>query len=122
MKRNGSVTLAAVAAVSLAALSARPAMAQLRSFPDAEGYGAVATGARSSPTIYHVTNLNASGAGSFVDAISVANRIIVFDVGGVINLSSAPSAKSNLYIAGQTAPGGGITINGFQALGQVRFR
>jgi hypothetical protein len=36
----------------------------------------------------------------------------VFDVGGYINLSSAVSVKSNLTIAGQTAPGGGIGIMG----------
>ncbi len=106
--------IAVAAATTLASSSAS---AQLRAFGSAEGYGAVATGARATPSVYHVTNLNATGAGSFVDAISVSNRIIVFDVGGVINLASAPSAKSNLYIAGQTAPGGGISINGFQALG-----
>ena len=88
-------------------------MAQLRAFGEAEGYGAVATGGRGG-TIYHVTNLSNSGSGSFRDAVSASNRIIVFDVGGVINLSSAVSAKSNLTIAGQTAPGGGITINGYE--------
>src|SRR5262245_25979325 len=98
-----------------AALATAPAFAQLRAFGEAEGFGATATGGRGG-TIYHVTNLNDSGAGSFRDAVSVSNRIVVFDVGGVINLSSAISAASNLTIAGQTAPGGGITINGFQGL------
>ena len=96
------------------AAGALPARAQIRSFGEAEGYGAEATGARASPTIYHVTNLNNSGAGSFRDAVSASNRIVVFDVGGVINLSSAISAQGNLTIAGQTAPGEGISINGYE--------
>jgi autotransporter-associated beta strand protein len=93
---------------------ASSAEAQLRAFGEAEGFGAVSTGARNaaSPTIYHVTNLNDSGAGSFRDAVSADNRIIVFDVGGYIHLTSAVSARSNLTILGQTAPGDGIGIYG----------
>lgn len=80
-------------------------------FPGAVGFGSAATGGRGA-AVYHVTNLNDSGAGSFRDAVSASNRIVVFDVGGYVNLSSAVSVKSNLTIAGQTAPGGGI---GFMA-------
>src|SRR4051794_37755641 len=82
------------------ALLASPAMAQLRAFGEAEGYGAVATGGRGG-TIYHVTNLNDSGPGSFRDAVSASNRIVVFDVGGEIKLLSGIGAQSNLTIAGQ---------------------
>jgi autotransporter-associated beta strand protein len=91
-----------------------PSFAQLRAFGEAEGSGAVTTGARASasPTIYHVTNLNDTGAGSFRDAVSADNRIIVFDIGGSIRLNSAVSAKSNLTILGQTAPGDGIAVYG----------
>lgn len=82
----------------------------LASFPGAVGYGAHATGGRGG-SVYHVTNLDDSGTGSFRDAVSSSNRIVVFDVGGYINLKTAISAKSNLTIAGQTAPGG-IAISG----------
>jgi len=56
-------------------------------------------------TVYHVTNLNNSGAGSFRDAVNAPNRIVVFDVGGVINITSEVAIQSNITIAGQTAPG-----------------
>jgi hypothetical protein len=80
-------------------------------FPGAVGFGKTATGGRGG-TIYHVTNLDDSGTGSFRDAVSAGPRIIVFDVGGYINLMTPISAKSNLTIAGQTAPGQGIGIMG----------
>lgn len=61
----------------------------------------------------HVTNLNASGPGSLADAVSQPNRTVVFDVGGVIDIKGQNlTIASNLTIAGQTAPGEGITIYG----------
>jgi pectate lyase len=71
--------------------------------------------------VYHVTNLNDTGPGSFREAITgtaASNRIVVFDVGGTIWLSNLPTdhwlrtGASNITIAGQTAPGGGIVIHG----------
>jgi len=87
------------------------ALQAIPAFPGAEGFGANATGARGG-TVYHVTNLNDTGAGSFRDAVSAANRTVVFDVGGIIRVNSVVVVKSNITIAGQTAPGGGITIYG----------
>ena len=87
------------------------ASAEPLAFPEALGFGAQVTGGRGG-TVYHVTNLNDDGVGSFRDAVSQGNRIVVFDVGGIINIKTAVSIRSNITIAGQTAPGEGIAIHG----------
>lgn len=81
-------------------------------FPGAEGFGAYAVGGRYGEVV-HVTNLKANGQGSLADAVSKPNRIVVFDVGGVIDITGGSiTIAKNVTIAGQTAPGGGITIYG----------
>lgn len=89
-------------------------------FPGAEGYGANTIGGRGSSagpysfSVYEVTNLNDSGAGSLRAAVQASGpRFVIFKTGGTITLSSTLNV-SNPYItiAGQTAPGGGITIKG----------
>jgi autotransporter-associated beta strand protein len=98
---------------SLILFSASLAFSQIPAFPGALGFGANATGGRGG-TVYHVTTLADSGTGSFRDAVSSANRIVIFDVGGTITLNSVVSCSSSLTIAGQTAPGGGIAIIGHE--------
>lgn len=88
-----------------------PLSAQIKAFPGALGFGASVTGGREG-TVYHVTTLADSGPGSFRDAVSQPNRIVVFDVSGYITLSSGVSVNSNITIAGQTAPGSGIGFKG----------
>ncbi len=85
-------------------------------FPGANGSGGGAVGAGHAGTIstvYHVTSSADSGPGTLRNAVTTTNRTVVFDVSGYINLLTPPIiTNSYLTIAGQTAPGGGITVAG----------
>ncbi|MEP7350086.1 MAG: pectate lyase [Sphingorhabdus sp.] len=81
-------------------------------FPGAVGHGATSKGGRGG-TIIAVTTLADSGAGSLRACIDATGpRTCVFRVAGVIRFTGPPPMIRNPYItiAGQTAPGGGITL------------
>jgi len=86
-------------------------------FPGAAGAGGGAVGGghagQTNGTVYHVTTTADSGPGSLRAAVGATNRTVVFDISGAITLAS-PLVITNSYltIAGQTAPGGGITVLG----------
>ena len=91
---------------------------KLLAFSTAEGGGKYTTGARGTESIevYHVTNLNDEGEGSLRDAVSKSGRVVVFDVGGLITLKSKLTFDApNITVLGQTAPGDGVTITGYDA-------
>ncbi|KAK8241556.1 pectin lyase fold/virulence factor [Phyllosticta capitalensis] len=88
-----------------------PAICQQLAFPGAEGFGRYATGGRDG-SVYVVTNLNEDGEGSLRDAVSESDRIVVFAVGGTINITDRMVVSKRVSILGQTAPGGGITTYG----------
>ena len=89
-----------------------PDYGKVLAFPGAEGYGAGATGGRGGD-VYHVTTLEDNGEeGSLRAAVSKPDRIIVFDVAGIINLKEALVFSKNLTIAAQTAPGDGVVLYG----------
>jgi pectate lyase len=82
-------------------------------FPGAVGLGATATGGRGG-TVCHVTTLADAGPGSLREAVSHSHRIVVFDIGGYIELKSILKIPGDITIAGQSAPGQGIGIRGHE--------
>ncbi|MDF2790116.1 MAG: hypothetical protein K0S80_3214, partial [Neobacillus sp.] len=94
---------------------------KILAFPGAEGGGRYTSGGRFGE-VYIVNTLKDYGTGekaiqgSLRDALSKDNRFIVFNLSGTINLKEPLSLRKrkNVTIAGQTAPGDGITITGYE--------
>jgi hypothetical protein len=123
--RTLAALIAAAAPVVLLGVATR---AQLPAFPGAEGFGADAVAGRGADAeVFHVTSLADTNTGTYSAAgfkggtlryalqhASTRPRTIVFDVGGTIKLGSNLDIKnlSGIRIAGQTAPGEGITLTG----------
>lgn len=104
--------IAASFAASLGfAAAALPVQAGDIAFPGAIGFGAKAL-AWKGGDIVEVTTLADSGPGSLRDCAKNGNqpRVCVFRVSGTIMLDSSIRVGSNIYIAGQTAPGKGIQL------------
>jgi len=92
-------------------IAASTALAQVPAFPGAEGFGAHLTGGRDGD-VHRVTTLADSGVGSLQWALDQPGpRIVVFAVSGVIE-GDVRIPHGDLTLAGESAPGAGITIRG----------
>lgn len=97
---------------AVAQTAAPVAEAALPAFPGALGWAAQTPGGRGG-RIIRVTTLAGEGPGSLREAIEAEGpRIVVFEVGGVIDLGKKTLKLQNPFItiAGQTAPSPGITL------------
>lgn len=118
--------LTATSALILLTAMTAPAPAG-NAFPGAVGFGTETYGGMpifdgsgnlvESTNVIKVTNLNASGTGSLLEAVNTpGRRLVVFEVGGVIDMGGPSGVgtlninQPDLTIAGHTAPGPGITI------------
>lgn len=104
----------------LALLVVQTVSAQIPAFPGAEGFGAYASGGRGGD-VYTVTSLANNGAGTLRDALNTVppeGRTIVFAVSGYIPVVSDTNFQvpANVTIAGQTAPGDGVGLQGGRML------
>src|SRR5262245_52639216 len=110
--------------IAIFLFGALSASAAVPAFPGAAGPGATATGGRGGD-VYHVTNLQVDLGGTIPGSFQYglshapsAGRTIVFDVGGTIYLAGQSAndtfrvGTGKITVAGQTAPGQGITIAG----------
>ena len=99
-------------ALAMPAVPTSAADATPSAFPGAVGPAAATPGGRGGQ-ILRVTTLAPDGPGSLKAAIETPGpRIVVFEVGGVIDMGRETIEIKHPYltIAGQTAPGPGITL------------
>jgi pectate lyase len=93
-----------------------------RAFPEAQGWGATALAdCRSMPLqVHQVTSPERSGPGTWSQVLSDLRSdhydIVIFRTGGIIQSGPQTITQYCVYIAGQTAPGDGVT------LGESRLR
>lgn len=109
-------------ALTMLGVDSKAQTAQTLAFPGADGYGKYATGGRGGEVCY-VTRLDDCADNKLVEgtlrwALNHDNggkpRTILFKVSGTIYLTSKLRFQhDNVSILGQTAPGGGITLTGY---------
>jgi pectate lyase len=111
----GGGSLLALAIIVLASIppaaASRDLEANTRAFPGATGFGAAAIGWRGG-VVVPVTSLADHGTGTLRACAEDRTdpRVCIFEIGGTINLEKSIFVGSNVYIAGQTAPGEGIQL------------
>ncbi len=109
----GSLALGCTAAVTMTTgqLSSTAASVRVPAFPGAEGFGTKTPGGRGG-AVCTVTGLEDSGRGSLRACVERKGpRHVVFRTGGTILLEDRLDIESPfITIAGQTAPGDGITL------------
>lgn len=90
-----------------------PAFNETKAFPTAEGYGRFTKGGRGGKTIYVTSLEDSNDPGTLRYALEVESgpRNVLFKVSGIIELNSnIKITDPYVTIAGQTAPGSGITL------------
>ncbi len=98
-------------------------------FPSARGHGRFADpdiGPGQSFQVLKVTNTNDSGPGSYRDCLMATGpRVVIFTISGTIDLIEdvlAKDAQDDIYLAGQTSPGGvQLKCSGNNAKAPLRF-
>ncbi len=114
----GTLTLASNASmptlipVSATATGGSVTLPRLAAFPEAQGGGAAAVGGRGGK-VYEVNTLMDSDVGSLRACLEASMaRTCVFTVAGVIDIGRINIGNGLVTVAGQTAPGQGITLHG----------
>jgi len=115
IKQMNKILSSFITAVVLSTTAVAQTAQQAPAFPGAEGFARYTTTGGRGGKVIHVTTLEDDTKGNIEGSLRWAlkqsgKKIIVFDVSGYIDLKAQLNVTSNTTIAGQTAPGEGITL------------